>query len=77
MSEMNDTSETSAAPPAAFTPDPWGALRAHTAARIALGRAGGSLPTQQWLSFSLDHALARDAVHDELDPDQLRRDVGL
>ncbi|MBY0611741.1 MAG: ethanolamine ammonia-lyase subunit EutC [Beijerinckiaceae bacterium] len=42
------------------------ALQAHTPARIALGRAGAGQRTQTHLTFQLDHARARDAVHDAL-----------
>jgi ethanolamine ammonia-lyase small subunit len=54
-----------------ITPDPWQALQAMTRARIALGRAGGSLPTHEWLAFKSAHAAARDAVHNEFDAKQL------
>jgi ethanolamine ammonia-lyase small subunit len=57
------------------TPDAWNRLQHATSARIALGRAGGSLPTRAWLEFKSAHAAARDAVHHPFDAKRLAADI--
>jgi ethanolamine ammonia-lyase small subunit len=61
--------------PATLTVDAWKALQNATPARIALGRAGGSLPTHHWLAFKASCAMARDAVHKGFDVHELDRAI--
>lgn len=50
--------------------------RALTPARIGLGRTGASQTTADTLNFALDHARARDAVHQPLDVERLAHELG-
>lgn len=49
------------------TVNPWQEWRLATPARLALGRAGAGMPTDETLRFGWAHAMARDAIHAALD----------
>lgn len=51
----------------AVTDSPWTDWRSVTPARLALGRAGAGMPTDEVLRFGWAHAMARDAIHAALD----------
>ncbi|MBX9709964.1 MAG: ethanolamine ammonia-lyase subunit EutC [Xanthobacteraceae bacterium] len=51
----------------AVTESPWANWRSLTPARLALGRAGAGMPTDEVLRFGWAHAMARDAIHAALD----------
>lgn len=51
----------------AVTESPWADCRSVTPARLALGRVGAGMPTDEVLRFGWAHAMARDAIHAALD----------
>src|SRR5271166_4300709 len=55
--------------------DPWNSMRKLTTARIAIGRTGGSMLTEERLNFLLAHARARDAVLAAFDAVALANEV--
>lgn len=74
--KTNDPPQDGNSPPGQLVhADPWQNLRDYTAARIALGRTGASLPTGELLKFGVAHAQARDAVHQPFDSDALARQL--
>jgi len=58
-----------------FDKDPWSFLRHFTHARIALGRAGHAVPTNELLDFRMSHSKARDSVWSEVDFTSLKQNL--
>jgi ethanolamine ammonia-lyase small subunit len=58
-----------------FEKNTWDFLHEFTQARIAIGRAGTSLPTHFLLNFRLEHAKARDAVYSILDKEKIKQEL--
>lgn len=77
LGEMEDiTSEAQKAVPTLQNPADYDALlrmKGRTTARIGVGRAGPRLLTKTLLTLRADHALARDAVFTDVDPEFLAK----
>lgn len=58
-----------------ITEYPWNEWRSVTPARLALGRAGAGMPTDEVLRFGWAHAMARDAIHAALDVPKLETEL--
>jgi ethanolamine ammonia-lyase small subunit len=55
--------------------DKWEILKKFTNARINLGLAGNSLPTDKVLALRMAHALAKDALYTELDVATIEEEI--
>jgi ethanolamine ammonia-lyase small subunit len=63
----NDPSASTKSAAVKHRPDMGESLQQYTSARVSLGQSGPAIPTREQLRFQLDHAVARDAVHAQLD----------
>lgn len=55
--------------------DCWEKLKSYTDARIAMGRTGCSILTDDYLKFSLAHAKARDSIKMPFDRDRIGKEL--